>query len=230
MLGLWFHCWSRAGGATLEPNGTKYLGCFCQRATPPLRRAQGEDLLATEVCMSSDPSGIDLRLLDAQVRNLTINATVVYGGERASTSVSAVSRPPGGQLSQPLVQPSTSASTSTGAGDRAAGHLAWAHRTTSVECPPSVLRLGRNLRSGARGSGEERVTAAYRKGREAAVIIRGEVECYASDTVTARGSPCRVHPQALRYFQLQRVLQLRQIGPGGTWNPDSVSHGFASQA
>ena len=186
--------------------------------------------------MSSDPSGIDLRLLEAQLRNLTINVTVVTGGETVRTSASASSsRQPGSEPSQAPTFPSNAPSSTAGAGDRAFGSPTWAHRTTSADCPPSVLRLARSLRSTSGGSGEERVRRAYLKGREAATIVRGEAECYTSDTSTTRRI-CYVVLLAegvnepFVTFNRSVCFNYVKTGPGGTWNPDSVSHGFASQA
>ena len=186
--------------------------------------------------MSSDPSGIDLRLLEAQLRNLTINVTVINSGEPSSASTSAsFGRRTGEQPARSSDRTAAAASAAPPAEERSASAFSWAHRAAPVDCPPAVLRLGRNLRAVAAGSGEDRVKAAYQKGREAASIIRGEIDCYISDTTSSR-RVCYVVllaegiEEPFVTFNRSVYFKYVKTGPGGTWNPESVSHGFASQA
>ena len=76
--------------------------------------------------------------------------------------------------------------------------------------------------------------AAYLEGQEAAAILRGEADYYSSDSATTRRA-CYVVllaegvDEPFVTFSRSVYFKYVKTGPGGTWNPDSVSHGFASQ-
>ena len=126
--------------------------------------------------MSTRRDSLDLESLTAQLRSLTINITVI-NDPRSSSSVPTVVTSTG---SAPPTADSGSASSrpTSSRDDTQVSGLTWAQRTTSATCPPSVLCLASHLHA----SGEDRIRAAYLRGREAASIARGEQGGFVSDS------------------------------------------------
>ncbi|CAE7945305.1 Abhd17b, partial [Symbiodinium sp. KB8] len=69
----------------------------------------------------------------------------------------------------------------------------------------------------------------------AAAIVRGEVTCYSSDGTWGRRVCyivlfCGSINEPFITFSKHVYFKYVKTGPGGTWDPESVSHGFASQS
>ncbi|CAE7362816.1 unnamed protein product, partial [Symbiodinium necroappetens] len=85
------------------------------------------------------------------------------------------------------------------------------------------------------GSPSERISAAYLRGREAAAIVRGEATCYSSEGASGRRVCyivlfCGSINEPFITFSKHVYFKYVKTGPGGTWDPESVSQGFASQS
>ncbi|CAE7640549.1 unnamed protein product [Symbiodinium sp. CCMP2592] len=174
--------------------------------------------------MSSDPDPLNIHLLASQLRSLTISVSIStdQGEQRRGTPAASSSSAP---------EPPASTAASSG---NLARNLSWAFRDTSVTCPGSVLRLSRALHSGALGSPADRIAGAYRRGREAAAIVRGESTCYRSDSIGGRKVCyvvlfCGGADEPFITFNKHVYFQYVKTGPGGSWDPEAVSHGFATQ-
>ena len=180
-------------------------------------------------CMSTRRDSLDLEGLSAQLRNLTINITVVNDSRASPIAPVATASTD----SAPLASGSSGVpfSRTPSHEDSQGSGLTWAHRSTSTTCPASVLRLAASLR----GAGEDRIRVAYLRGREAAAIARGEQEGFRSDSQGGRRVCyvvllCEETPEPFITFSRAAYFRAVHTGPGGSCNPDSISHGFASRA
>ena len=180
-------------------------------------------LVIVATCMSSEPDPLNIRLLESQLRTLTINVTIV-----TDSSTPAPSSVPGAATSS--AAPAAGSSSAGSARD-----LSWAFRETDASCPGSVLRLARSLRSLSGSSPTERITSAYLRGREAAAIVRGDRTCYSSESVPGRRVCyvvlfCGGCSEPFITFSKNVYFAYVKTGAGATWDPEAVSHGFATQA
>ena len=159
------------------------------------------------------PDPLNIRLLENQLRNLTINIIVNEQPSSGPAPASTGALPTTSSSRSPLTPPTTST---------------W--RVSPAACPPEVLRLGGGLTSLRLGSGEERVRTAYQLGREAAAIPsrRGFLLHFDGDLGAAH---------LLRGLVRDRLERGRstsanyvKTGPGGSWDFEAVSHGVVSQA
>ena len=77
-------------------------------------------------------------------------------------------------------------------------------------------------------SPEERIKAAYARGREAAQILRGELSCWDRQPPDLLHLACDSSEEPFYTTSLHKYFDSVKTGPGGSWDPASVSHGFAS--
>ena len=172
--------------------------------------------------MSSEQNLSDLI---SRVSNLTININITTGaGPEVPSSTAA------GSASGAVPAPSASTQRAT----TSPSCTAWFESPTPPDCPADVLLLSRRIRSALQGlSPEERIRTAYRRGREAAQILRGEITCYKNSGIDSRRTvyvvlSCDSVADPFYTTSLTKYLSAVRTGPGGTWDPASVSHGFAS--
>ena len=170
--------------------------------------------------MSTEPESEEIVSITERIGNLSLNISVVVHSSAPTASSGSSSSQPAAASSdiQPAVVPT------------------WALRQVPEEPPQEVLSLSRQLRSSVNGFGpNERIRRAFSVGLEAAVRVRGDRGYFSGLQVGGRkiayvvlfGSAVTEPFITTDFSYYSRIVR---NGPGDTWDPISVSHGFPSFA
>lgn len=167
-----------------------------------------------------------LASLAVRVRELLerggFSTQILAGEEEGSSAVTLIAR------DRDPVGP-----TSTAAAASSTAPTLWWERAVPRDLPESVLCLGSRLTGGCSLSGKERLELAYARGKQASAICRGEIGAFAGERCYLKNR-CYVvffkdEPER-SFFTWSYSTYSAEVGVAeGPFDPNTVSHGFASK-